>query len=126
MSPAVPNWRVVVDTILDRIRDGTYPVSQPQPGRRYDERAKLPSTDEFVNEFGFSRAVIRQAVEYLRQTGIVAGAPGKGVYVINLPTEPEPGETPEQLAARIRAMEDFLRDQLGYEPPGQASADSED
>lgn len=68
----------LADVLRERIRSGEIPV-----GRR------LPSQAELEAETGgaVSRRTIKSALQVLVDEGLVQGVPGKGVFVIALPSD---------------------------------------
>ena len=66
----IPLYHQVVDILKLRIQDGTYAVGD-----------KLPSEQEFTNEFGISRITIRKAISELISEGLVYSVRGKGTFV---------------------------------------------
>ena len=62
-----PKYALIVNTILERIENGTYP-----PG------STLPSEAALVGEFSVSRPTVVRALEMLRQQGWIAAHHGKG------------------------------------------------
>lgn len=65
-----PSYQLVADDIRSRISSGEYAVG-----------SAIPSTRQLMTRHEASSTVIRRAVEQLRAEGILAGHPGKGVYV---------------------------------------------
>ena len=65
-----PLYRVVSNTIIDRIVDGTYP-----PG------AMLPSEMDLAAELGVSQGTARKALIELEQKGIIDRRQGRGTFV---------------------------------------------
>jgi GntR family transcriptional regulator len=66
----------IADDIRARIETGDYP-----PGRQ------LPTYDELAADYLCSLAVVRKAVDLLKQQGLVVTLQGKGTYVRERPTE---------------------------------------
>jgi len=60
----------LIDDLLGRIKDGTYP-----PG------SQLPSGRELAAEYNISHSTIQRAVATLRERGVLVGRPGRGVFV---------------------------------------------
>ncbi|WBB82428.1 winged helix-turn-helix domain-containing protein [Micromonospora sp. WMMD882] len=60
----------LLDSLLSRIKDGTYP-----PG------SQLPSGRKLAHEYDVSQSTISRAVATLREQGILVGRPGRGVFV---------------------------------------------
>jgi DNA-binding GntR family transcriptional regulator len=86
-----PAYRRVADDLRAKILDGTHPVGEP-----------LPSTAKLMAAYDVSITVARAAVNELRVEGVVAGQPGKGVYVIEEPAAPGP-----DLGTLVRTVEDM-------------------
>jgi GntR family transcriptional regulator, transcriptional repressor for pyruvate dehydrogenase complex len=63
----------VVDALAGRIRDGAL-----TPG------AKLPTEAAFMEEFGVSRTVVREAISRLQAAGLVETRHGVGTFVVGL------------------------------------------
>jgi DNA-binding FadR family transcriptional regulator len=62
----------VVKAVSDRITEGTYKRGE-----------KLPSEQEFIEEFGISRTVVREAIATLRANGLVTTRQGIGAFVLS-------------------------------------------
>jgi GntR family transcriptional regulator, transcriptional repressor for pyruvate dehydrogenase complex len=62
----------VVKAVSDRITGGTYKRGE-----------KLPSEQEFIEEFGISRTVVREAIATLRANGLVTTRQGIGAFVLS-------------------------------------------
>jgi DNA-binding FadR family transcriptional regulator len=82
-------WVPVMQELLDRIVDGTYP-----------EGSALPSEGQLGAEFDVSRTVLRESVKVLTEKGLVTTWRGRGTIV-------EPASRwrtfdPDLLAARLR------------------------
>src|SRR5690606_25828684 len=60
----------VAQTLLEQIRNGNLPAG-----------AKLPSEAALAEQFGVSRAVVREATAQLKSQGVVESRQGSGVYV---------------------------------------------
>ena len=71
---APPKYAVIVNTIQERIGDGTYPIG-----------ATLPSEAALVGEFNVSRPTVVRALELLRQQGWIDAHHGKGRTVRGKP-----------------------------------------
>jgi GntR family transcriptional regulator len=67
---------------------------------------KLPSENELSNEFGLSRATVRQAMQFLESRGIVQRIPNRGVFV---------SEPPEGTGWVIQGKEGFLENAIGHQ-----------
>ncbi len=66
-------YRVVVDDIYDKIKNGTY--------KRGD---RLPSEHILVDEYAFSRQTIRHSLEILETQGILDRKRGRGTYIVGI------------------------------------------
>lgn len=62
----------IADDLAERIRKGEY-----QPG------AKLPSYQELAGIYSVHFTTIAKAMALLRRDGLVIGAPGRGVFVVD-------------------------------------------
>ena len=60
----------LLDDLLSKIKDGTYP-----PG------TQLPSGRALADAYDVSQSTISRAVARLRQQGVLVGRPGRGVFV---------------------------------------------
>lgn len=65
-----PKYAVVADTLREQIRTGVFCNGQ-----------RLPSENELVQQTGFSRQTIRQAMAMLEQEGLLERIRGSGTYV---------------------------------------------
>ncbi|WP_207458168.1 FadR/GntR family transcriptional regulator [Azospirillum sp. SYSU D00513] len=61
----------LVDAIAERIARGEYKSGE-----------KLPSEQEFIDEFGVSRTVVREAIANLKAVGMVSTQQGVGAFVL--------------------------------------------
>lgn len=68
--PIPPTMDELLDDLLSKIKDGTYP-----PG------SQLPSGRALADEYDVSQSTISRAVARLRQQGVLVGRPGRGVFV---------------------------------------------
>src|SRR5450756_935886 len=66
---------------------------------------KLMSSAELRARYSVSNTVIRDAINDLRRAGLVIGQQGKGVFVAS-PGQNAGGTSPNELAARVQALED--------------------
>lgn len=89
-----PSWDVIARDIRARIASGGYLPGQP-----------IPSTQKLMVEYGVSKGPVRQAVEALKTAGLLAGRPGKAVYVTSLSAE-----GPDGLEATVRKLQDDVAD----------------
>jgi GntR family transcriptional regulator len=80
---AGPSWDVIAKDIRARIASGEYAPGEP-----------IPSTTRLMEQYGVSKGPVRQAVEALRTEGLLAGRPGKAVYVTGAPVTGEEGAVP--------------------------------
>lgn len=101
-TPATPKKKAlsaqVADTLRAQIEQGEY-----APGD------KLPTEPVLVQQFGYSRTVIREAIAALRADHLLESRQGAGVFVL---APPEPTEllsrlapTPDRISDIIEAME---------------------
>lgn len=67
-------WRQVVEIVIGRIKDGTYP-----PGTR------VPSTLELATELGVASSTSQKALAHLRREGWLRGETGIGTFVADEP-----------------------------------------
>jgi GntR family transcriptional regulator len=104
---AGPSWDAIAKDIRARIRSGEYPVGEP-----------IPSTVKLADQYDVSKGPVRQAIDALRAEGILAGRPGKGVYVIAVPASDD-GDL-AALAAQVRDHDYLITEiyqRLGWEQP---------
>ncbi|WP_432829348.1 GntR family transcriptional regulator [Dactylosporangium sp. CA-092794] len=90
---APPMYAVIVNTLQERISDGSYPPD-----------AKLPSETELMEEFGASRTIVVRALDLLRQDGWIYSRQGKGRFSQGKP--PEPQRVPQHVSALLAAEVD--------------------
>lgn len=90
-------YRRIANDLRSKIIDGTYPIDEP-----------LPSTSSLMAIYDVSITVVRAAINELRTQGVVAGQPGKGVYVLKEP--PAPGPDVDTLARTVADMGRDLED----------------
>ncbi|MGC4804737.1 GntR family transcriptional regulator [Micromonospora sp. DT233] len=64
----------LLDDLLRKISDGTYP-----PG------SQLPSGRDLADAYDVSQSTISRAVATLRERGLLVGRPGRGVFVAEPP-----------------------------------------
>ncbi len=95
-SSYTPLHHQIKRIIIDRIQGGLYKANE-----------KLPTEDEFCNEFGVSKAPVRQALKALASEGYIYTIRGKGSYVLS-------GYV-KYNASRLLSFSDEIRE-LGYEP----------
>lgn len=67
IETAPPKYALIVNTIQQRIENGTYPTD-----------STLPSETALIREFGVSRPTVVRALEILRQQGWIDAHHGKG------------------------------------------------
>ncbi len=84
----LPAYQRVVRILRDRIADYGYAVGE-----------YFPSERDLAAEFRCSRDTIRQAMDVLKQDGLVAPEQGRGTVVLGLP---EPHETPREARDRLQ------------------------
>lgn len=95
-TPSTPRKKAlsaqVADTLRARIEQGEY-----APGD------KLPTEPVLIQQFGFSRTVIREAIAALRADRLLESRQGAGVYVL-------PPPEPTELLARLAPAPDRVSD----------------
>jgi GntR family transcriptional regulator len=91
---AGPSWDVIAKDIRARIASGEYPAGEP-----------IPSTTRLMEQHDVSKGPVRQAIEALKSEGLVAGRPGKAVYV----TGAVPA-APDGVAEQVRKMQNDIAD----------------
>jgi GntR family transcriptional regulator len=104
---AGPSWDAIAKDIRARIRSGEYPVGEP-----------IPSTPKLMDQYDVSKGPVRQAIDVLRSEGVLAGRPGKGVYVTGTPAA-EDGDL-AAIVAQVRDMDYRITEiyqRLGWEQP---------
>lgn len=68
--PIPPTMDELLEDLLRKIKDGTYP-----PG------SQLPSGRVLADQYDTSQSTISRAVARLREQGVLVGRPGRGVFV---------------------------------------------
>ena len=115
ITPKSPMWVPVMQVILDRIVNGTYP-----------QGGALPSEKELCEEFDVSRTVLRESVKVLTEKGLVTTWRGRGTIVE--PSLQWRTFDPDLLAARLRypggelVIRELLILRKGIEPVLAATA----
>lgn len=95
-----PSYQRVADDIRARIISGEYAVGAP-----------IPSTPKLEEQYGVSKTVVRGAVDQLRAAGILAGHPGKAVYVHAVPDEAAAGQRDlKALGKQVAELKERVRD----------------
>lgn len=90
-----PAYQQVADDLRRRITSGEFPVG-----------SAIPSTAKLTNDYGVSVTVVRGAVSELRSEGVLAGQPGKGVFVRATPKDAaERAATVQGLSQEIRELQ---------------------
>ena len=91
MSDPAPRYRIIADTLADRIERGDLAAGQPLPAER-----------RLAEDFGVSRVTVRSALEQLAEQGLVVQRQGSGTYVTERVSQPLSVLTSfsEDLAAR--------------------------
>lgn len=67
--------------------------------------ARLPTEAQFMDEFGVSRTVVREALSKLQQTGAVRTRHGVGTFVVG---SPERGQAFQIAAHRLETLRDVI------------------
>ncbi len=71
MPTTVPRYERVMNDLRKRIADG-----------EFEPTGRLPSTRQLVEQYGFSRETIRQAITRMTVAGELRGEQGDAVYVV--------------------------------------------
>ena len=93
----------LVDTIGDRIRDGSIAAGD-----------KLPTEAAIMGEFGVSRTVVREALSKLQASGLVETRHGIGTFVVGMGDTAAFRIAPEQMAT-LRDVVAVLELRIGVE-----------
>ncbi|MGH3864313.1 GntR family transcriptional regulator [Actinokineospora sp.] len=106
-ASGVPAYRQLADVLRGRVRTAGY-----APG------SQIPSERDLVAEFGVSRPTVRQAIELLRNEGVLLAEHGRGIFVRPIPTVQRLARTRLSREARERNQGTFLGDAAagGWEP----------
>ena len=100
----------VVDALSGRIRDGSLATG-----------AKLPTEAAFMEEFGVSRTVVREAISRLQAAGLVATRHGIGTFVVGMGDATAFRISPDQLGT-LQDVIAVLELRIGVETEGAALA----
>ncbi len=98
--------------LVARIRNGGYP-----------QGAKLPKEAAFMEEFGVSRTVVREAISYLQAVGMVETRHGIGTFVLRAEEAAPYRIQPEQLGT-LRDTIALMELRIGLETEAAALAAS--
>lgn len=110
-----PIYQRIADALRTQISSGELSVGDA-----------LPSTRELMKIHGASNNVVRNAVELLRQEGLVRGQPGKAVYVRATPQAVEEERaTLKTVGNEVAELHEQLR-QLAERQPSEAIAKIEE
>lgn len=110
-----PIYQRIADAIRAQISSGVLTVGDP-----------LPSTRQLMEIHGASNNVVRNAVELLRQEGLVHGQPGKAVYVRATPqVVEEERATLKAVGNEVVELREELR-RLAEQQPSEVIAKIED
>ncbi|MFK4810911.1 FadR/GntR family transcriptional regulator [Devosia sp. ZW T5_3] len=99
---------VVYDRIVDMIANGSFPLN-----------SRLPTEMELSKRFAASRPVVREALERLREDGLIVSRQGSGSYVKRRPEADVLQLAPVGSLADIQRCFEF---RAGLEPAGAALA----
>jgi DNA-binding GntR family transcriptional regulator len=88
-------YQQVADDLRAKIADGAYDIG-----------GDLPSTTQLMHAYAVSSTVVKFAVKELKSEGLVAGQPGKSVYVLRKPDAPEPSPDYVELMTQIGTLRD--------------------
>ncbi|MGH8876897.1 MAG: GntR family transcriptional regulator [Stackebrandtia sp.] len=92
---ATPYYQQLADALGQRLTSGALAIGE-----------RLPSENELCDQFGLSRATVRQALLLMQTRGLVTRVPGRGVYAS------EPGTRRGWV---IQEPEGFLENAIGYQ-----------
>ncbi|MDL4815387.1 winged helix-turn-helix domain-containing protein [Actinomadura opuntiae] len=76
LSDPRPLREQITSLITRRIADGTYAVG-----------SKIPTARELARECDVSERTIAEVIRGLRESGVLRGIPGRGVYVLRMPDD---------------------------------------
>jgi GntR family transcriptional regulator len=68
----VPLYQQLADALRARITSGDLPAGRA-----------LPSRERLADEYGVARGTVERALSVLREQGLVATTPGRGVFVVD-------------------------------------------
>ncbi|MDI6100550.1 GntR family transcriptional regulator [Actinoplanes sp. NEAU-A12] len=88
MSGRVPAYRRIAADLAEKIRDGVY-----RPGDT------LPAQRDLSAQYGVTLMTLRQALQELRDDGLIVQQPGRGTYI-----------APVQAAYRVDTLRSFVED----------------
>ena len=94
-------YQQVADDLRVKIAAGDYAVG-----------SELPSTTQLMAHYAVSSTVAKSAVKELKTEGLVAGQPGKAVYVLRQPDAPEPSPDYTELMSQIGALRQHVQTAL--------------
>ncbi|MFC5753397.1 winged helix-turn-helix domain-containing protein [Actinomadura rugatobispora] len=72
-----PIYRQLAALLIERIESGTYRPGYP-----------IPSTAALCDEFDISHKTVRAATAILVERGLLVGAPGRGMFVVDQDAPP--------------------------------------
>lgn len=87
----------IANIVRDAIGDG-----------EYEDGEQLPSRTELASQFGVSPMTVQNAMRLLRDEGIVATVPGKGVFARRGNAEPSIRAEIAAIKARLDRLEQSL------------------
>lgn len=96
-TPSRAKYLQIADDLRAKISDGTYPLD-----------SALPSTSHLMSTYDVSITVARAAVKELQNEGLVAGQPGKAVYVRREPEPADPSPEYTEIMGQIQALREAL------------------
>jgi GntR family transcriptional regulator len=88
-------YQQVADDLRAKIADGAYDIG-----------SDLPSTTQLMHAYEVSSTVVKFAVKELKSEGLIAGQPGKSVYVLRKPDTPQPSPDYVELMSQIGVLRD--------------------
>jgi GntR family transcriptional regulator len=99
-----PLYVQLAQTLAGRIAGGDYPIG-----------SLLPTEAELGASFGVSRYTVRQAIQHLRQQGLVSARKGVGTRVESLGTEPRYSQSLQSLSELLQYAHETRLDLVGRE-----------
>lgn len=101
----VPLYHQLKTILLQRVKSGELKANE-----------KLPSEDEIAEQYGISKATVRQAIGELAMEGLIRREQGRGTYVAEQKIEQGPraltGFTEEMLKRGLRASSRVLKQRV--------------
>lgn len=105
-SDATPIYVKLILIFRRQIEGGAWPVGE-----------RIPVLNALAEEYGVSRATVRQAMSYLENEGLVSSARGRGTFVIAKPTGQPWLTVADNWPALMRESEDMKADWVEIAKP---------